>query len=134
MRIATFDTGARVYVNSKYDKQIYDSVVVGAEFELVKDGSFDKIKYDKPAPKGNAGIAVAQEKKAEYIRQAQDRKEESIAYFNSCNLALQALGPLTYGGDIKKDPTLYKESFVMWRNFFYQEWLTFTPEDNVSPF
>lgn len=79
MKVTVFDNGAKVYVNSKYDEAIYEQVVDGAEFELIKDGNFDKIKYDKPAPKGGgAGVAKMMEKKEASIEKFQQSKESSI--------------------------------------------------------
>jgi hypothetical protein len=77
-KVTTFDNGDKVWVSSKYDEAIYDKVEVGAEFELYKDGTFNKIKYDKPAPKGGAGVAKMMEKKEASIEKFQDKKEESI--------------------------------------------------------
>lgn len=94
MKVTMFDNGARVYVSSKYDEVIYEKVVEGAEFELIKDGNFDKIKYDKPAPKGNGGAGVAKmmEKKEASIEKFQDKKEEVIskmAIFRDATLLTQ---------------------------------------------
>ena len=79
-KVTTFENGDKVWVSSKYDEAIYDKVEVGAEFELYKDGTFNKIKYDKPAPKGGGAGAItkAMERKEIGIEKSQDRKEESI--------------------------------------------------------
>jgi hypothetical protein len=80
MKVTMFDNGDRVYVSSKYDEAIYEKVEVGAEFELYKDGTFNKIKYDKPAPanRGGAGVAKMMEKKEASIEKFQQSKESSI--------------------------------------------------------
>ena len=80
MKVTLFDNGDKVWVSSKYDEAIYDKVEVGAEFELYKDGTFNKIKYEKPAPtsRGGAGVAKRLEKKEASIEKFQDKKEERI--------------------------------------------------------
>lgn len=78
MKITQFENGAKVFVNSKYDSTIYEQVVVGADFELTKDGNFDKIKYDKPAPKPAGNFT-----KTAIMDKAMDRKEQTIKTFQA---------------------------------------------------
>ncbi len=61
------------------------------------------------------------EKKAEYIQEAQERKNESIAYFNAVNSAINAMGKYPYGsmGDLEKG---WKVHFIELRDWFLSEW------------
>ena len=63
-----------------------------------------------------SGIAVAQETKAKYIEQAQNRKDESIAYFNSLNNAIAFLSA-TMGGKftLTQVHEVQKEMFKWWK-------------------
>lgn len=81
MKITTFENDKKVFVNSKWDAPVYESVIEGAEFELYEDNGFNKIKYDKPAQaprQGNPGIAKAMERKEAGIEKFQGNKEEGI--------------------------------------------------------
>jgi hypothetical protein len=81
MKITTFENDKKVFVNSKWDAPVYESVIEGAEFELYEDNGFNKIKYDKPAQaprQGNPAIAKAMERKEAGIEKTMDRKEEGI--------------------------------------------------------
>jgi hypothetical protein len=83
--------------------------------------------------KKGGGVAAAQERKEEMIIKAQDRKEESIAYFNSVNSAIELLRgnlPMETEGDIES----LKQNIIYWRDFFYNEWSNFRPEDHSVPF
>ena len=120
MKITTFDNGDKVFVNSKWDSTIYDTVVDGAEFELVKDGNFNKIKYNKPQSNfGGSKVEKLMDKKAENIKEAQVRKNDSIAYFNSLNSALVLLKD-TFKPDA--DPSEVKDFITYWRDYFLAEW------------
>lgn len=73
MKVVMFED-TKVYVNSKYDVLIYDKVVEGSEWELVKDGDFTKIKYEKPAssrPTNIGGAVKAAELTAQSVEKAQ---------------------------------------------------------------
>jgi len=83
LKYTTFEDGRVVYVNSKYDASIYEQVVEGAEFELIKEGNFNKIKYDKmgerPAWAGKTNqIKEAVAEKNASIGKSMDRKENAI--------------------------------------------------------
>ena len=121
MKVTSFDNGAKVFVNSKYDALIYENVVNGAEFELTKDGNFDKIKYDKPNP--NAGkskmVEIAQERKAEYIKEAQDTKADSIKLAGACRDATIIVAELIKAQAIVADEGVIKEKWSEWRDWFY---------------
>lgn len=77
MKVTTFDSGVKVYVNSKYDAIVYDQVVVGASFEVYKDNKdYWKIKYDRPAPKAPSNYS-----KTAITEKMMDKKNTSIEYF-----------------------------------------------------
>jgi hypothetical protein len=71
-------------------------------------------------PRGGTGIAKAQERKAEYIKEAQDRKSESIAYFNSINTAVAILGEI---GEMSVEE--YHQRLLMHRDRLIKEWLKY---------
>jgi hypothetical protein len=64
-------------------------------------------------------IRDAQKYKAKYIAKAQDKKEESIAFFNSVNSAVNLLSKM----DFYKNREDLKEEIVFWRDWFYEEWV-----------
>ena len=79
-------------------------------------------------------IAQAQERKAEYIEKAQDRKNESIAYFNAINSAI-ALMPILKD-EFGFDETGAKSFIPKWRDWFLSEWKKYEAgghEDKHSP-
>jgi len=128
MKVTMFDNGDKVFVNSKWDSAIYDKVVEGAEFELVKEGNFNKIKYDKPASFGGGSkVEKLMDKKADNIKVAQERKNDAIAFFNATNSAISLRA---------SDKTLLfdstdhqKEYIVFWRNWFLEEWQKYDSQD-----
>lgn len=95
----------------------------------------------KPAwARKETNIAQAQERKAGYIKEAQDRKEMSIAYFNSLNSAIAIvngpIGQLPSRLDTEAVETL-KENIAYWRDWFYSEWQKWEsqdPDDKKQPF
>jgi len=136
MKVVTTDTQTKVFVNSKYNKGIYDVVAEGMEVEVEKgDNDFWQIKPESvgvtPKPKFAGGIAKAQEKKAEYIREAQDRKSESIAYFNSLNCAIQIYAAHKPNIDTEKELGDY---IRRWRDHFLKEWENYNDPHKEPPF
>jgi len=130
MNIATFDNGDKVFVNSKYDAGVFEKAIVGAEFELVEVNGFKKIKPPvgaKTGFTGGAGIAKAQERKAEFIEKAQDRKNEAIAFFNATNNAIALIAQLS-GFPLKNDSELQAD-IRSWRTFFLNEWIKYESGD-----
>lgn len=116
----------------------YEDIQIGLEIDAVDfqyDGKFinliDPNKGIKTAYRATGGatrgIPAAQERKAEYIEKAQDKKEESIAFFNATNSAIAILTkikpPVT-------DDSEFKQELVMWRDWFYQEWQKHNRKEN----
>ena len=113
---AMFDT-TKVFVFPKGDLDLYNSVVVGADFELVKDGNFWKIKTDKPTGNFPSKVEKLMDKKAENIKEAQERKSDSIAFFNATNSAIALLqdSGITVEAELKV-------KIRAWRDWFIQEY------------
>lgn len=101
------------------------NVEIGETHEVTTNGNFRNLKSKgpmHPRPAGLGGIAKAQERKAEYIEKAQDKKELSIAYFNATNGAISLLSAdIRHGGGfVFTEETI--ETFTEWRDFFLAEW------------
>ena len=85
---------------------------------------------------GGAGVGIkaAQERKAEMIEKAQDRKSESIAYFNSVNCAIELVSKMK-SVELTRQET--KEEIIHWRDWFLAEYRKYeaSPEtDKKNPF
>ena len=106
----------------------FDETVVGAQIEgepwtsgagkLYLFGPRPQKAYSGAAKK--ADIREAQAVKAEYIREAQDRKEESIAFFNATNSALTIISGDIKSGLITVDTA--QEKIRYWRDWFLAEY------------
>lgn len=71
------------------------------------------------ASRGGGGVKAAQERKAEMIEKAQDRKEDSIAYFNAINSSI-ALLPNIY--ELQgAPPSTIRAYLTDWRDWFLKE-------------
>lgn len=73
-----------------------------------------------------AGIKVAQERKAEFIEKAQDKKEESIAYFSSLNAAINLVCHHPYYRESTGEAELIQRIIGL-RERFYKEWQKHEP-------
>ena len=132
MKVVTFEGADKVvYVNSKYDSN-YDSVVVGAEFELEQDGNFLKIKSDKPK---KSGSTYMEDRKQDGIKIAQENKQDGIkiasTFRDATLITLQ---------ELKKEDFLledFKNQWNHWRAWLWEQydkpldrkWI----EDNTDP-
>ncbi len=83
--------------------------------------------YVKPVAKAEQ-IAVAQERKAEYIAEAQENKNKSIAFFNATNNAIEITKARLDVGNIDINDYQIQQEIVSWRNFFLDEWKTFSSQ------
>ncbi len=108
--------------------QSYDSIQVGAfidcELKPTKEGDkwfVNDIKSNlgtRPNwAKTPSNIAKAQDRKEEMIKGAQERKDASIAFFNSTNSAIQVTAQKTYSNDFER-----QQDLIVWRNWFLSEW------------
>lgn len=80
-----------------------------------------KPKYNPVAPyRASGGVSKLMDKKAENIKEAQERKSESIAYFNSVNSAIALLT------DNHTNPQMSEEQsrrfIIEWRDWFLSEY------------
>jgi hypothetical protein len=98
---------------------------------IVKDGKFWKLEDPKKEEKQTRGAAFkgqqiekAQENKARYIAEAQDRKEESIAFFNATNCALKLLEVHGMNEHAERLTPEQIQSYIKkWRGWFFAEWM-----------
>ena len=128
MKTTTFENGKKVFVNSKWDAPVYESVIEGAEFELYEDNGFNKIKYDKPAQaprQGNPAIAKAMERKETSISNFQVSKEEGIKISSTARdatLLVTTFYPeLSMLGDEEKFNAIFHKWSVL-RNELLAKW------------
>lgn len=113
----------------------YSEVIAGAQVDgLIKEKDFNgKKSYtleDENKPKvggfGGIGVKAAQERKADMIEKAQDRKSESIAYFNSTNCAIELVGKLDTQSMTHQD---IEEEIIYWRDWFLAEYRKYEASD-----
>ena len=114
-----FDSQNQKY--SCWDEEDFMKFIPGAEVEVevIVKGNYKNIRIaGKPYTPRPSGIAQAQVRKAEYIEQAQERKDASIAFFNANNSAIQLLAVYK-----ELTPIEEAEEFIRkWRNWFMREW------------
>jgi len=70
----------------------------------------------------SGGVSKLMDKKAENIKEAQERKAESIAYFNSVNSAIALLSKM---GIESMSESQIRVNLVAWRDWFlkeYEDW------------
>lgn len=79
------------------------------------------------APRNGSGIKAAQERKAEMIEKAQDRKTESIAYFNSINCAIELVSKMNL---LSKENI--KEMIVYYRDWFLSEYRKYEKSEHTE--
>lgn len=126
------------------DFQLYEQVTLGNAVEGViqTKGQFKNLvsgNLSKFGPRPQA-LAQAQERKAQYIEKAQDKKELSIAFFNATNSAISlysaAYGNYNGGGHNYEKEQI--ETFIThWRDWFLQEWSVWqakSVEEKKQPF
>lgn len=127
MKITTFDGGQKVWVNAKYDADIFESVVPDSEHELHKDGDFWKIGAE-------GSKLVPQSKKAAEIQVAQERKSDSIAFFNATNAAIKIVESDPAYSNREMTVERIQESIRFWRDWFLSEWASHNDSQTKPPF
>lgn len=120
LKVVGFEDGRKVWVNSKYDSPIYDQVLVGSDWEVIKEGDFNKIRYDK-APRGATGIKEAQARKEQSISKFADRKEESIALAGAQRDAVLIVTSLY--SELDSLPTEDKAEAIKKEILYWHNWL-----------
>lgn len=124
--VADFEADGKVLNASSFDllgKNIGDTV----DGEIITNGAYTNFKIKKEVKSGGfggAGVKVAQERKAEMIKEAQERKTESIAYFNSVNSAIAILS-------VQKPSNVEetKKILAYWRDWFLDEYRKYEASD-----
>lgn len=80
----------------------------------------------KVAPTGSfggpRGIAKAQEVKGQQIKEAQERKSDSIAFFNATNSAIALVTKMTETQPVFPGEAEMKVKIRAWRDWFIQEY------------
>ena len=113
----------------------FDGIIPGAEIECeIWKSPAGKTYMFAPRPQvgpkaGGMGIKAAQERKAEMIEKAQDRKSESIAYFNSVNCAIELVGKLKISDMTRQDT---EEEIIHWRDWFLAEYQRYEASDKTD--
>lgn len=122
--IADFTDEAGNTVNAS----TFDSITNASEVEgeITKNGQYTNFKLGG-AKKGGVGIKAAQERKAEMIEKAQDRKNEAIAFFNATNNAIALINTLGL-----KDKQDIKDAITYWREWFLDEWIRYEAQDYTN--
>ena len=125
MKILTIED-KKVFVNSKYNKEVYDAVNEDSDIEIEKDGNFWKI---KPASVGvvepiktyskTGAITQAMERKEASIIKHQEAKEESMAIMGSCSDATAIVEAKLKWHDLT-DEAIQKE-WDKWQKYFLQK-------------
>lgn len=69
---------------------------------------------------GSSGMRAAQDRKSEYIKEAQERKEESIAFFNATNAAIEMVKARSDFDHL--DVETKQDSLIVWRDWFLAQW------------
>ena len=93
---------------------LYGNLAVGDEVELVKSGNFTNVVDPNPTKKGTSNAPPPPPLGESF----EERKQKSIAYFNSVNSAIGVLkvrGVPAEAEDIKKE-------VAYWRDWFVSEW------------
>ena len=106
--------------------EIQNSIGTELEIDVMDSGRYKNIvgagnimsagNYFTAKPTKTQQINQAQDRKAGYIKEAQERKEESIAYFNSLNNAIAFLSATMQGKfTLTQVYEVQKEMFKRWQ-------------------
>lgn len=77
-------------------------------------------------PRRGTGAVKVEEIRRESIKEAQERKNESIAFFNATNSAIEIVSKFNVN-DLTEDEI--KGHIVKWREFFLSEWEKYESKD-----
>jgi len=140
LKVLTMENETVVFVNSKYDKEIFDVIDESKDVEIVKDGEYWRIMPEslgiQPKPKTNyktGQIAEASKIKSESIAKAQENRNNGIAMAASsrdASLMLVALIPKMYA-DLTEEEL--KAKWESWRAWFFQR-ISDEPQSFSQPF
>ncbi len=106
---------------------------VSGDVEVKKNGIYTNktlisLKTSTLTPPRGTGTKVYQERQGEMIKVAQERKSESIAFFNSTNSAISVLKEITKDVPFPTDKD-YQLAIVRWRDWFLSEWTKYEKSD-----
>lgn len=111
----------------------FDALLTGYEFEGNEWTSTQGRTYLFPpkiasgrtfTPKPRVDFKEAQDRKAGYIKEAQERKDNSIAFFNATNSAIAVTQHMTNPANVEEK----RQEIIEWRDWFLQEWDSFNQE------
>jgi hypothetical protein len=118
---STFSKYAEVVAGAEIDGTIKEKEYNGKKSYTLEDASQPKSGF------GGAGVKAAQERKEVMIEKAQERKSDSIAYFNSVNCAIT----LVSKHDVfeKMSDQEVENAIVQWREWFLSEYRKYEAKD-----
>jgi hypothetical protein len=114
--------------------EIKDGVTIRAEMKVTEKNGYKNVNLYPERTKTIRGsgsapsIKAAQERKAEFIEKAQDRKNESIAFFNATNSAIAIVEKVTKDLPFPTDKD-FQQAIVRWRDWFLTEWQKYEAKD-----
>lgn len=115
------------FASLKTGSEVNGSVVVKKNGQYTNKSLYEDKTSTIGTPRGT-GIKAAQERKAVMIEKAQDRKNESIAYFNSLNVAIQFVA--AFSKNLEMGEAF--DSVVHFRDLFLQEWQKYERSDTTD--
>jgi len=110
----------------KFDEIMPGGTIEGELWRSDKGACYLFAPRPQSAPKVGGfggGVKAAQERKEVMIEKAQERKSDSIAYFNSVNCAIELVK------DMKLDAKALQEELVIWREWFLSEYRKYEAKD-----
>lgn len=108
----------------------FETITFGATVEgniATNDKGYQSLKAIPKLPAtgsfgGPRGIAKAQEVKGQQIKEAQERKSDSIAFFNATNSAIALVTKMTETQPVFPGEAEMKVKIRAWRDWFIQEY------------
>jgi len=141
MKIVTMENKTKLFVNSKYESEIFAAVSLEKDIEIVEDGKFWRIMPEslgiQPKPKTNyktGQITEAVKIKSESIAKAQENRNDSIRMSSACRdatLMITTFVPIQRGSNLEDEEL--KKKWLEWRKFFFER-LGDNPKDFSQPF
>ena len=131
----------KVFVNSKYNKEVFDAVNEESDIEIVKEGKFWKVKPEslgikevvyKASPSAyrkTGEIAKAMDRKEASIERHTEAKEDAMSRQGSVSDAVAIVSAQMKWQEMSSE--YIREEFEKWRAFFYKKR---SGKDEVLPF
>ncbi len=140
LKVLTMENEVVVFVNSKYDKEIFDIIDESKDVEIVKDGEYWRIMPEslgiQPKPKTfskTGQITEAVKLKTEGIHKAQEFRNDSIKTASAsrdASLMVTTLIPFLYKNLTE---TELQVKWQEWRKWFFER-IGDNPADFSQPF